>query len=228
MRSYTAEPSLPPPGATPHARPHLSIATPASTPVSGSGPDSTVASTSAPRAPAPAPERAAAAAPTTATAMTAGAQALNRLAAYVNAHSHALLRVTVGIVFFGFGVLKLFPSASPAEQLAVDAATKMTLGMVPETVLLLSLAALETAIGIGLIVGRRLLRPALVAFFLHMGGVFSTLLLLPDAMWQPHSPAPTMEGQYVVKNVVLVAVCLVVAAHEWGRGDRSGAGNGAG
>ncbi|WP_107087104.1 DUF417 family protein [Streptomyces sp. NRRL F-2295] len=224
MRSYTAEPSLPPPGATPHARPHLSIATP----VSGSGPDSTVASV--PRAPAPAPasERAAAAAPTTATAMTAGAQALNRLAAYVNAHSHALLRVAVGIVFFGFGVLKLFPSASPAEQLAVDAATKMTLGMVPETVLLLSLAALETAIGIGLIVGRRLLRPALVAFFLHMGGVFSTLLLLPDAMWQPHSPAPTMEGQYVVKNVVLVAVCLVVAAHEWSRGDRSRAGNGAG
>ncbi|MFE7054598.1 DUF417 family protein [Streptomyces californicus] len=224
MRSYTAEPSLPPPGATPHARPHLSIATPASTPVSGSGPDSTVASVP----PAPAPERAAAAAPTTATAMTAGAQALNRLAAYVNAHSHALLRVTVGIVFFGFGVLKLFPSASPAEQLAVDAATKMTLGMVPETVLLLSLAALETAIGIGLIVGRRLLRPALVAFFLHMGGVFSTLLLLPDAMWQPHSPAPTMEGQYVVKNVVLVAVCLVVAAHEWSRGDRSRAGNGTG
>lgn len=142
------------------------------------------------------------------------------LAGLVDAHALALLRVTVGIVFVGFGVLKLFPSASPAEQLAVDAATKMTLGLVPETVLLLSLAALETAIGIGLIAGRRLLRPALVVFFLHMGGVFSTLVLLPDAMWQPHSPAPTMEGQYVVKNVVLVAVCLVVAANEWGRRSR--------
>ncbi|MFZ4271540.1 DUF417 family protein [Streptomyces arboris] len=142
------------------------------------------------------------------------------LAGLVDVHALALLRATVGIVFVGFGVLKLFPSASPAEQLAVDAATKMTLGLVPETVLLLSLAALETAIGIGLIVGRRLLRPALVAFFLHMGGVFSTLVLLPDAMWQPHSPAPTMEGQYVVKNVVLVAVCLVVAANEWGRHPR--------
>ncbi|MFJ3436365.1 DUF417 family protein [Streptomyces cyaneofuscatus] len=142
------------------------------------------------------------------------------LAGLVDAHALALLRATVGIVFVGFGVLKLFPSASPAEQLAVEAATKMTLGLVPETVLLLSLAALETAIGIGLIVGRRLLRPALVAFFLHMGGVFSTLVLLPDAMWQPHSPAPTMEGQYVVKNVVLVAVCLVVAANEWGRRPR--------
>ncbi|MFE3719146.1 DUF417 family protein [Streptomyces cyaneofuscatus] len=145
---------------------------------------------------------------------------LASLAGLVDAHALALLRATVGIVFVGFGVLKLFPSASPAEQLAVDAATKMTLGLVPETVLLLSLAALETAIGIGLIVGRRLLRPALVAFFLHMGGVFSTLVLLPDAMWQPHSPAPTMEGQYVVKNVVLVAVCLVVAANEWARHPR--------
>ncbi|MET8842258.1 DoxX family protein [Streptomyces rubiginosohelvolus] len=142
----------------------------------------------------------------------------HRLAELVDTHALTLLRATVGIVFVGFGVLKLFPSASPAEQLAVDAATKMTLGLVPETVLLISLAALETAIGIGLIVGRRLLRPALVAFFLHMGGVFSTLFLLPDAMWQPHSPAPTMEGQYVVKNVVLVAVCLVVAAHEWSHG----------
>ncbi|MFH9268983.1 MULTISPECIES: DoxX family protein [unclassified Streptomyces] len=151
----------------------------------------------------------------------AGARALRRLADHVSSHSLALLRLTVGIVFLGFGVLKLFPSASPAEQMAVDAATKMTLGLVPETVLLLSLAALETAIGIGLIVGGRLLRPALVAFFLHMGGVFSTLFLLPDAMWQPHSPAPTMEGQYVVKNVVLVAVCLVVAADAWGSGSRS-------
>ncbi|MFI1191023.1 DUF417 family protein [Streptomyces californicus] len=215
MRSYTAEPSLPPPDGSPHARPHRS----ASPPVSGPRPDS-ASTASAPvtvgPAPVPGREPTAAAAPTT--AVVAGAQALQRLAAHVNAHTHALLRATVGIVFFGFGVLKLFPSASPAEQLAVDAATKMTLGLVPETVLLLSLAALETAIGIGLIVGRRLLRPALVAFFLHMGGVFSTLFLLPDAMWQPHSPAPTMEGQYVVKNVVLVAVCLVVAAHEWGRG----------
>ncbi|MFI1246597.1 DUF417 domain-containing protein [Streptomyces anulatus] len=152
---------------------------------------------------------------------TAAARALQRLADHVNTRALVLLRATVGIVFLGFGILKLFPSASPAEQLAVDAATKMTLGLVPETVLLLSLAALETAIGIGLIVGGRLLRPTLVAFFLHMGGVFSTLLLLPDAMWQPHSPAPTMEGQYVVKNVVLVAVCLVVAADAWGSGSRS-------
>lgn len=152
---------------------------------------------------------------------TAYARALQRLADHVNTRALVLLRATVGIVFLGFGILKLFPSASPAEQLAVDAATKMTLGLVPETVLLLSLAALETVIGIGLIVGGRLLRPTLVAFFLHMGGVFSTLLLLPDAMWQPHSPAPTMEGQYVVKNVVLVAVCLVVAADAWGSGSRS-------
>ncbi|MFH8438231.1 DUF417 family protein [Streptomyces sp. NPDC018007] len=204
MRSYTAEPNLPSPGRTPHAPPQAALHRP------GVGPG-------------PGRER------TPITAAATGARALQRLADHVNTHAHALLRMTVGLVFVGFGVLKLFPSASPAEQLAVDAATKMTLGLVPETVLLLSLAALETAIGIGLIIGRRLLLPALIAFFLHMGGVFSTLLLLPDAMWQPHSPAPTMEGQYVVKNVVLVAVCLVVAAHEWsGRTAREAGREGAG
>lgn len=175
---------------------------------------------SEPQSPPPKPEFGRDRCPTTGRANPTGPRALTRLAALVDSHAPALLRVTVGIVFLGFGVLKLFPSASPAEQLAVDAATKMTLGLVPETALLLSLAALETAIGVGLLAGRRLLRPALVAFFLHMGGVFSTLFLLPDAMWQPHSPAPTMEGQYVVKNVVLVTVCLVVAANEWGRGPR--------
>ncbi|NEE10247.1 DUF417 domain-containing protein, partial [Streptomyces sp. SID7499] len=61
-------------------------------------------------------------------AAPAGARAaLQRLADHVNTRALVLLRATVGIVFLGFGVLKLFPSASPAEQLAVDAATKMTL-----------------------------------------------------------------------------------------------------
>jgi uncharacterized membrane protein YkgB len=62
-----------------------------------------------------------------------------------------------------------------------------------------------------------LLRVALAGFFAHMAGVFSALLLLPGEMWQGGAPIPTLEGQYVIKNVVLVAACLVVAADEWGR-----------
>ncbi|MBH5338639.1 DoxX family protein [Streptomyces pactum] len=127
-----------------------------------------------------------------------------------------LLRVCVGTVFLWFGVLKFFPASSPAEGVAVRAATKVTFGLLPSDVLLWALAAAETAIGLGLVTGV-LLRVALVGFFAHMAGVFSALLLLSGEMWQGDVPVPTMEGQYIIKNVVLVAACLVVAADEWGR-----------
>ncbi|MFJ4686978.1 DoxX family membrane protein [Streptomyces sp. NPDC088789] len=140
-------------------------------------------------------------------------------AARITACTPLLLRVAVGVVFLGFGALKLFPSVSPAERTAVEAASILTLDLVPRAVLLPGLAVFEVAIGLSLITGW-MLRAALVAFFLHMGGVFSTLVLLPDTMWQPGSLIPTMEGQYVVKNVILIVACLIVAADAWSRGDR--------
>ncbi|MFF4173825.1 DUF417 domain-containing protein [Streptomyces sp. NPDC001744] len=122
----------------------------------------------------------------------------------------------MGAVFLCFGVLKFFPEASPAEGVAVRTATKLTFGLLPPDALLRTLAVAETAIGLGLVTGV-LLRVALAGFFAHMTGVFSALLLLPGEMWQEGVPVPTLEGQYVIKNVALVAACLVVAADERGR-----------
>ncbi|NEY35128.1 DoxX family membrane protein [Streptomyces sp. PRKS01-65] len=144
------------------------------------------------------------------------ARTARSLAGRVQRSGPGLLRVCVGTVFLWFGVLKFFPAASPAEQVAVEAATKVTFGLLPPDVVLRLLAAAETAIGLGLVTGV-LLRVALVGFFAHMAGVFSALLLLRGEMWQGGAPVPTLEGQYVIKNVVLVAACLVVAADEWGR-----------
>ncbi len=138
------------------------------------------------------------------------------LAGRVQRRGPELLRVCVGTVFLWFGVLKFFPAASPAEGAAVRAATKLTFGLLPPDVVLPVLATAETAIGLGLVTSV-LLRVALVGFFAHMAGVFSALLLLPGEMWQGDAPVPTLEGQYIIKNIVLVAACLVVAADEWGR-----------
>ncbi|MEI7033403.1 DoxX family membrane protein [Streptomyces pratensis] len=135
------------------------------------------------------------------------------LAARVQRRGPGLLRICVGAVFLWFGVLKFFPAASPAEQVAVRAATKLTFGLLSPDVVLRALATSETAIGLGLVTGV-LLRVALMAFFVHMAGVFSTLLLLAGDMWQGGGPVPTLEGQYIIKNVVLIAACLVVAADE--------------
>ncbi|MFI2781471.1 DoxX family membrane protein [Streptomyces sp. ALB3] len=126
--------------------------------------------------------------------------------------SPAVLRVCVGLVFCWFGILKFFPGASAAEDFATDAMTDMTIGLVPAPLCLLLLAVLETGIGLVLLTGF-LLRWALAAFFLHMAGVFLSLLVLPDVAW--HTTAvPTLEGQYVIKNVVLVAACLHITADE--------------
>ncbi|MEU0311600.1 DoxX family protein [Streptomyces cyaneofuscatus] len=139
----------------------------------------------------------------------------NRVASLAHQYtriSPTVLRVCIGLIFCWFGVLKFFPGASAAEDFAIGAMTELTLGFVPAPVCLLLLAVLETGIGLALLTGF-LLRWALAAFFLHMAGVFLSLLVLPDAAW--HTAAvPTLEGQYVIKNIVLVAACLHIAADE--------------
>ncbi|MGW2119154.1 DoxX family membrane protein [Streptomyces zhihengii] len=135
-------------------------------------------------------------------------------------HGPVLLRWSVGLVFLWFGVLKLFPGTSPAEAVAVRAATRMTFGVLPADAVAPLLALMETAIGVGLLTGL-LLPLTLAVFFCHMAGVFLALVLLADEMWQDGFLVPTMEGQYIVKNVVLVAAGLVVAAGERNRAARS-------
>ncbi|MGK5449835.1 hypothetical protein [Streptomyces radiopugnans] len=93
---------------------------------------------------------------------------------------------------------------------------KLTFGLMQPDTVRTSLALCELAIGIGLTTGF-LLRPAPAAFLAHMTGVFSALLVLPGEMWQSDSVVPTMEGQYIIENVVLVAACLTVAADELSR-----------
>ncbi|MFI6287819.1 DoxX family protein [Streptomyces sp. NPDC051018] len=128
-------------------------------------------------------------------------------------HSTTVLRVSVGLVFLGFGVMKFVPGASPAEDVATRTMDVLAFGLVPPEATRPLLALLETVIGLGLVSGV-LLRVTLAAFFIHMVGVFSALLVLPAEMWNEETGTPTLEGQYIIKNVVLIAACLAVAAEE--------------
>jgi len=64
------------------------------------------------------------------------------------------LRVTVGAVFLGFGVLKYFPLVSPAEGLAITTIDRLTFGLVPWQVGIVAIATLECFIGICLLANR--------------------------------------------------------------------------
>jgi len=122
-----------------------------------------------------------------------------------------VLRLGLGIVFLWFGVLKFFPGLSPAADLATRTIERLTFGAIsPETALLL-LAAWETLIGLGLLSGR-FLRATLFLLALQMAGAVTPLLLFPGETFTQFPLAPTLEGQYIIKNIVLIGAAMVVGS----------------
>lgn len=114
-----------------------------------------------------------------------------------------LLRISLGVIFFWFGILKLI-GVSEANELATR-----TVYWIRPDVFIPILAIWEMLIGIGLIV-RPLVRAAILLLMLQMPGTFLPLILLPEICWI-HAPwAPTLEGQYIIKNLVLISAAIVV------------------
>jgi uncharacterized membrane protein YkgB len=122
-----------------------------------------------------------------------------------------LTRVALGLVFAWFGALKLFPGASPAEGLASRTIERLTFGHLPLETGVVILAVWEVLIGVGLLVGR-FLRVTLLLLFLQMAGAMMPLFLFPEETFRVFPWAPTLEGQYIIKNVVLVAAAIVVGS----------------
>ncbi len=139
--------------------------------------------------------------------------ALDRVTDVLTAHSVTVLRVSLGVVFLVFAAFKFVSGASPAADIAVATVEKLTFGMVSGDTALLVTALTETVIGLTLLTGR-FVKVGLVVLAGAMVGIMSPLLLFPDQMWNGNGP--TLTGQYVFKDIVLVAAGLVVAAHALG------------
>ena len=115
-----------------------------------------------------------------------------------------ILRIALGVIFLWFGALKLVPGLSPAEALV-----KNTIYFVNPDTFYLALAIWEMAIGIGLIFGL-FMRITLLLLFLQMPGTFLPLLILPDVVWTHFPYGLSLEGQYIIKNLVLIGSGLVL------------------
>jgi uncharacterized membrane protein YkgB len=133
-----------------------------------------------------------------------------RVTDWMIANGVSLLRVSIGIVFLWFGALKFFPSSSPAEALASTTMVKLSLGVLGASTAILILAFWETAIGVSLIFGFHL-RLGLGLLFFQMAGTLTPLVLFPSLTFQSFPFVPTMEGQYILKNLVLISGAIVVA-----------------
>ncbi len=126
-------------------------------------------------------------------------------------HSILFLRIAVGIIFFWFGVLKFFPSMSPAEDLAARTIGRLTAGVIGPHLSIPVLAAWECLIGIGLITGK-FLRPTLALLFLQMLGTIMPLFFFPEETFVHFPYAPTLEGQYIIKNLIIIAAAIFIGS----------------
>jgi uncharacterized membrane protein YphA (DoxX/SURF4 family) len=123
----------------------------------------------------------------------------------------ALLRISLGIIFLWFGILKFFPNLSPAQDLATRTISVLTMGLVPPSISLPLLAAWECLIGIGLLIGHGL-RFTLFLLYIQMLGTLTPVFLFPNEVFVRIPYAPTLEGQYIIKNMVLISAGIVVGA----------------
>jgi putative oxidoreductase len=131
---------------------------------------------------------------------------------WLSTYSVDVLRVSLGVVFLVFGALKFIPGASPAAELATRTVETLTLGIVPGSAALILTAVMETVVGLTLVTGR-LLRTGLVVLGVSLIGIMSPLaLFFADLV----PGAPTLEAQYVFKDLVLVSGGMVVAAKALG------------
>ncbi|MCW3464008.1 hypothetical protein [Chitinophaga nivalis] len=126
-------------------------------------------------------------------------------------HGLNILRVSLGFIFIWFGILKFFPGLSAAEIIAGRTIEKLTFGLLKPHVALPILAIWECIIGLGLIT-KSWLDLTLLLLYLQMTGTFLPLIFFPHETFTYFIIVPTLLGQYIIKNIVLLSGGIVIGA----------------
>ncbi|HWM17753.1 MAG TPA: DoxX family protein [Microbacterium sp.] len=140
----------------------------------------------------------------------AEARAEAALKVFLQRWSIPALRVALGGVFVVFGALKFIPGMSPVEALVQSTWARLTFGMITGPTAMMLTAIMEVVAGGLLIAGGMFARAGLVVLAIAYVGILSPIVLLPGEVFG--AAGPTLTGQYIFKNIVLIAAALVVAS----------------
>ncbi|MCQ0110892.1 doxx family protein [Zhouia amylolytica] len=132
---------------------------------------------------------------------------MTRLIANIN--RSRVLAFSIGFIYVWFGVLKFFPQLSPADALAKQTITFLTFGILPESISIFLLAILEVVIGMFLIFNFQLRKIVVVAIF-HLILTFVPLLFFANISFDRAPFVPSLVGQYIMKNIVIISALLLV------------------
>jgi uncharacterized membrane protein YkgB len=129
-----------------------------------------------------------------------------RLRPFLDRVGVPLLRVSLGVVFVWFGLLKVFQESPVADLVA------KTIYWFDPNLVVPALGVFEVFVGACLVAGR-LMRVALPLLVLQMAGTFLVLVLLPEVAFRDGNPLLlTVEGEFVIKNLVLLSAALVIGS----------------
>lgn len=118
---------------------------------------------------------------------------------FLSSHGKSTLRIALGIVFFWFGLLKIIGNSPVVDLIAT------TYSFLPIEPFLIFLGMWEVVIGLGLLFGKYL-RIVLPLMWIQMLGTFFAVFLAPGIFFLNGNPILlTTEGEFVIKNLVLVA-----------------------
>jgi uncharacterized membrane protein YkgB len=121
-----------------------------------------------------------------------------------------IIRTPLFVIFFWFGLLKVI-KLSPAQGLVIDTVYWMPF-LSPEGWVIV-IGIWEMLIGLFFLTKKTTFY-AMVLLLLQMSGTFMPLVLLPSITFQNSNYLlPTLEGQYIIKNIIIIASALVVGRH---------------
>ncbi|WP_420388443.1 doxx family protein [Roseivirga sp.] len=128
---------------------------------------------------------------------------------FIERHQFRILRICIGILFLWFGALKFFPGLSPAESLATQTIQIMTFNLMPQGMIMPSLALMEVGLGLLLVFSREFKLTFWILFF-HMCCTIMPLFILTEITFKDFPFQLTIEGQYIVKNIVIISAAFVL------------------
>ncbi len=140
----------------------------------------------------------------------------NRVIDWMAVNGIYLLRISIGIIFFWFGFQKFFPGISSAEDIATRTIDVLSFGIVQAPYSMPILATWETLIGLGFLTGK-FFRATVVLLYLQMAGTIFPLFVFPDETFYMVPFVPTIEGQYIIKNIIILSAALVILAWDQGK-----------
>lgn len=134
---------------------------------------------------------------------------VNNIKQWIRENNLNILRVCVSIIFLWFGILKFIEGVSPVQDLAISTIKTLTFDLFSDEVVIYGLALTEVYVGICMLL-KISLNSTLYILYFQIIGTFMPFFIYPEITFTKVPFSLSFEGQYIVKNIVIIAAAITI------------------